>query len=76
MNELTQKVKDWYICGPRDFYRRYIDKFWQRTGLIAVSGDHGFLDMNPLPLGYSELTQEEMDTRRQFDRMIKKLDLN
>ncbi len=76
MNELIQRVKDWYVTGPRDFYRRYIENFSARRNLIAVSGDHGFLDMNPLPLGYSELTREEMNaTRRQFDRTARELNL-
>jgi hypothetical protein len=73
MNEALQRVYDWYICGPREFYRKYIDRFWQRIGLVAVSGDHGFLDMDPLPLGDSTLDDKLMEaTRRQCDRDARK----
>ena len=69
MNKAIQIIYDWYICGPREFYKKYVDKFWQRRGLVAVSGDHGFLDMDPLPFGFSELDEKLVEaTRRRFAR--------
>lgn len=69
MNTLTQRLKDWYVLGPRDFYRRYVENFPKRRGLAAVSGDHGFLDMNPLPLGYAERDEDKIDAmRRRFQK--------
>ncbi|MBW2992541.1 hypothetical protein KY345_04960 [Candidatus Woesearchaeota archaeon] len=74
MIEPLQRIYDWYICGPREFYRKYIDRFWQRRGLIAVSGGHGFLDMDPLPLGYSVLDDKLREaTKRQYDRIAKNI---
>jgi hypothetical protein len=68
-----QDFKDWYVLSPKDFYNKYIDKFWKRIGLTAVSGDHGFLDMDPLPLGYSEVSDEMMQaTHRKFEKIAKK----
>ena len=73
MNELFQWVYDWYISEPRKFYKKYVHKFWQRRGLVAVSGEHGFLDMGPLPLGYTTIDDKLMEaTRRRVDRAIRK----
>jgi len=71
--ETLQKIYDWYVCGPREVYKKYIDRFWQRKSLVATSGDHGHLDMGPLPLGYSTLDKKLMEaTSRRFDRAARK----
>ena len=72
MIELLQRVCDGYMCGPRECYNKHIHKFFQRVGLVAVSGDHGSLDMDPLPLGYLTLDDKLMNaTRRQFERVAR-----
>ncbi len=73
MSAFVQRIKDWYVEGPRDFYRRYLQNFWDRMGLVAVSGEHGFLDMDPLPLGYAEVDEDNFAAmRRIYDREIKR----
>ena len=73
MSDIKQRTMDWYVNGPRDFYRRYVDRFWQRAGLVAISGDQGFMDMDPLPLGHAEIDQDNLDaTHRTFMRIVKK----
>ena len=76
MKELIQRVKDWYVLGPRDFYRSYIENFPSRLGLMGHSGEHGFLDMNPLPWGYAEIDYDYTDAfRRKFNRTLRKKDI-
>ena len=61
--------------GLGEFYERYIDRFWQRTGLTAVSGDSGFLDMETLPLGYANFDINDRlleSARRQFDKFAER----
>ena len=68
---VLQGIFDWYVCGPREFYRRNINNFWQGKGLLPVSGEHSFLEMSPL--GYSDLDSELGDSmRRTFDRITRK----
>lgn len=75
-NKLFQLIHDWYVTGPRVFYEKYVDRFFQRRNLVAVSGEHGFLDMDPLPLGYSTfptLDDKMIEaTRRRFDMVAER----
>jgi len=61
--------------GLGEFYERYVDRFWQRIGLVVVSGDSGFLDMEPLPLGYANFDINDRlleSARRQFDKVAER----
>tara|TARA_Y100000310_G_scaffold335772_1_gene418640 strand:- start:4315 stop:4572 length:258 start_codon:yes stop_codon:yes gene_type:complete len=70
---MKQAITD-YFLGVNTSYKMYIHRFWERIGLVAVSGDHGFMDMDPMPLGYSDITDEMMEaTHRRFIKNMKRL---
>lgn len=62
MNYLTLRVKDWWILGPRMFYKKYMEGYFQRMGSIAMTDDHGYLT-EPLPLGYHDEDKIEFEAK-------------
>ena len=68
MNKLLQQVYDLYVCGPREFFRNYIDRFWKR---LNFDGNDP-LDADLLQLGCSGLDSKLIEaTRRKFDRVAR-----
>ncbi len=64
MNNLTQKVYDWYILGPKNFYRRYMG-----TGKQKNVGNSDF---------YRDIDKEELQAsirrmRRRFKGLMRKI---
>lgn len=70
MNELFQRVYDWYVTGPRQFYRQHMHELLERKNTYVLSEDCGLLEVCLLDHPTTDQTLIEA-TRRQFDRAAK-----
>jgi len=73
MKELLQKIYDWYITGPREYFRESMYALLTRKVEITENGDHGLepkiQEINLLPLSWSEPDNKAKRVmRRKFDR--------
>jgi len=80
MNEVLQRVCDWYVLSPREFYRKHLENFWERRKIenIPIStSDCGMMietELELLPLGYSLEDETFIQARRRtVDIFLEKL---
>ena len=73
MKDFLQSIYDLYITGPRNFYRRNIHKFWERT--FPTKEDDGSFVPFHLILGYAHFDRLTIQAERnQLDRARRSYD--
>ena len=69
MNKLLQGINDWYVLGPRQFYKDHFEGLGRRI-ILALKEGGSPLDYDPISLNYRPVDDETLAaSRRRFDRL-------